>query len=68
MFCSEEESVPRWLYASQLDYWYWTMDKVNDSDKNVWTVEDRGTISNNNVDSNGIGMIRPVINVYKDKI
>ena len=54
-----------WMYNS--NYWYWTMSPNNDSSSSVWYVNPNGILSNYSVRKNN-GAVRPVINVYKNKI
>ena len=58
-------SVPSWVYSN--NYWYWTMSQYNDYSTNVWYVDEGGNVSTTYVNYNN-GAVRPVINVYKDKL
>ena len=60
------DSVPGWIYNN--NYWYWTMSPINEkSIVNVWYVHSTGNLNDGNVEQSP-GAVRPVINVYKDKI
>ena len=58
-----------WIYNS--DYWYWTMTPWQDGDNpsfsNVWGVNNVGELEIYGVYDIS-GAVRPVINVYKDKL
>ena len=58
------DEVLSWVYSSQYDYW--TMSPYEGSSYRVWRV-DGGSLYSDSVDS-GVNTLRPVINVYKDKI
>lgn len=64
-FCSKESTTPRRLYNSK--YWYWTMSQNSDQGSNMWIVDDEGNLNGYSVLSSKI-VVRPVINIYKDKI
>jgi hypothetical protein len=64
--CSREATTPSWLYNSE--YSYWTMTYRNYfSWPQVWDVQGSGMLGGEYMDSSR-DTIRPVINIYKNKI
>lgn len=62
--CYEAEGVKYdWMYSN--DFNYWTMTPYNSSTQ-VWSSNSTGSVGPSNGDFGDV--IRPVINVYKDKI
>ena len=62
------ESTPRWVYAPNYEYWYWTMTPVEDDVSRAWYVSDgRGSLGRNYVYFSN-GAVRPVINLLKSAI
>ena len=74
-FWQSTESTPEWLYNG--NYYYWTMSPKDDSSNLEWVVstgsaaglfsEYEYVMVGRSV-CNSPGTIRPVINVYKDKL
>ncbi len=54
-----------WMYSD--NYGYWTMSPYNNSSSIVWKPDSNGFLGGEGV-YNSSGTVRPVINVYKDKI
>ena len=58
------ESTPNWVYNSA----YWTMSSEDDSSSIVWCVNNNGSLGRNYNVGYASEAVRPVINVYKDKL
>ena len=58
--------TPDWVYSNQ--YNYWTMSSKDDSSSYVWYVSNDGGYLNNCQVNEYANALRPVINVYKDKL
>ena len=60
------DDVPSWVYSA--DFGYWTLTPCADTLDNVWKVSIIGKIYGEGVHGNLDSAVRPVINVYKNKL